>query len=281
MKRETGTPENAENNQNEQIETTLAEIKEKLLVMSGKGGVGKSTVAVNLAVCLADEGFSVGLMDIDLHGPNTLKMLGLEGAPIRTDGKKLVPLYYNENLKVVSISSMLESPDSPVIWRGPLKIGAIKQFIADVAWGSLDYLVIDSPPGTGDEPLTIAQVISGSKAVIITTPQAVSIMDVRKSINFCKKVSMPVLGLIENMSGLKCPHCGENIDLFGSGGGVTASKDMGVRFLGAIPLDPEITVSGDSGNPYILSHSNTEIAGSFRHIVSSLTENQVFQGGEK
>lgn len=229
MKKETGTPEDTRNHQDEQIKVTLSGIKEKLLVMSGRGGVGKSTVAVNLAVSLADEGFSVGLMDIDLHGSNTLKMLGLEGIPIRMDGEKLAPLHYNDKLTVVSISSMLESPNSPVIWRGPLKIGAIKQFIADVAWEKLDYLVIDSPPGTGDEPLTIAQVIPGSAAVIVTTSQAVSIMDVKKSINFCRQVSMPILGLIENMSGLMCPHCGNRVDLFGSGGGVAAAKEMGIH----------------------------------------------------
>lgn len=266
--------------QNVRLEEVLSGIKEKYIVMSGKGGVGKSTIAVNLAVFLSNRNFKVGLMDIDLHGPNTLQMLGLEGMQIGSDGNALIPLEYNENLKVISISSMLQSSDTPVIWRGPMKIGAIKQFIADVAWGELDYLIIDSPPGTGDEPLTVAQDFPGSKSIIVTTPQAVSILDVRKSITFCKHVSMPILGLIENMSGFICPYCGKCTELFGSGRGKEAAADMDVRYLGAIPLDPGISDAGDSGNPYIVSQPKSDIAESFRQIVDSLLEENNIQGGK-
>ena len=274
MEKEPNSINHDQKSQDEHIKNVLSGIKEKFLVMSGKGGVGKSTIAVNLAVYLASKGLEVGLMDIDIHGPDTLKMLGLDRTTVNTDGKRLIPVSYNENLRVISISSLLQSPDTAVIWRGPIKIGVIKQFIGDVAWGKLDYLIIDSPPGTGDEPLTIAQIIPGSKSIIVTTPQAVSILDIRKSITFCRQVSMPILGLIENMSGLKCPHCGQSIDLFGSGGGEKAAKDMNVRFLGSLPLEPKIADSGDEGNPYIISHSHTDIAESFRHIVNKLIEEE-------
>ncbi len=262
--------EQAMREQDQRIKEVLAGIKSKYLIMSGKGGVGKSTVAVNMAVALAKRGYSVGLMDVDLHGPNTLKMLGLEGTRMITDGSFLIPLDYNENLQIVSMASLLESSDSAVIWRGPLKIGAIKQFISDVAWGDRDYLIIDSPPGTGDEPLTVAQVITGAKGIIVTTPQEVSILDIRKSITFCRQVSMPVLGIIENMSGLICPHCGGKIDIFKSGGGRRAAEDMGVPFLGELPLDPEIVEAGDAGKPYILHHPESISAKSFNAVLDKL-----------
>jgi len=214
--------------------------------------VGKSTIAVNLAVALADRGYSVGLMDVDLHGPSTIKMLGLEGEPVETSGQHLMPIPYGEKLKVVSMAALLEDPDTAVIWRGPLKIGAIKQFISDVLWGELDYLFIDSPPGTGDEPLTVAQVVPKARGIIVTTPQEISLLDIRKSVTFCRQVKMPVVGILENMSGLICPHCGERIDLFSSGGGERTALEMGVPFLGKIPIRPEIVVSTDQGQPYIL-----------------------------
>ncbi len=262
--------ERAMREQDRRIKEVLEGIKSIYLVMSGKGGVGKSTVAVNLAVDLARRGHSVGLMDVDLHGPNTLKMLGLEGERMSSDGSYLIPLLYDDNLRVVSMSSLLESSDSAVIWRGPLKIGAIKQFISDVAWGERDYLIIDSPPGTGDEPLTVAQVITGARGIIITTPQELSILDIRKSITFCRQVSMPVIGIIENMSGLICPHCGRKIDLFKAGGGRKAAEDMGVPFIGELPLDPEIVEAGDAGEPYILHHPESMSAKSFKTIVDKL-----------
>jgi ATP-binding protein involved in chromosome partitioning len=244
--------------QDKRISEQLSRIKHTFLVMSGKGGVGKSTVAVNLAVALADRGYSVGLMDVDLHGPSTVKMLGLEGQPVKTTGRHLLPIPYGENLKVVSMASLLENRDTAVIWRGPLKIGAIKQFISDVLWGELDYLFIDSPPGTGDEPLTVAQVVPGARGIIVTTPQEISLLDIRKSITFCRQVNMPVVGILENMSGMICPHCGDRIDLFSTGGGERTAREMGVPFLGRIPIRPEIVASTDQGEPYVLRHEKAK-----------------------
>lgn len=238
--------------QDRRITEQLSQVKNTFLVMSGKGGVGKSTIAVNLAAALADRGYSVGLMDVDLHGPSTIKMLGLEGEPVKTSGEHLLPIPYGEKLKVVSMAALLEDRDMAVIWRGPLKIGAIKQFISDVLWGELDYLIIDSPPGTGDEPLTVAQVVPKARGIIVTTPQEISLLDIRKSITFCRQVNMPVVGILENMSGLICPHCGEGIDLFSSGGGERTALEMGVPFLGRIPIRPEIVASTDRGEPYVL-----------------------------
>jgi ATP-binding protein involved in chromosome partitioning len=235
--------------QDKRIAEQLSQIKHTFLVMSGKGGVGKSTIAVNLAVALADRGYSVGLMDVDLHGPSTVKMLGLEGEQVKMAGQHLMPIPYSEKLKVMSMASLLEDRDMAVIWRGPLKIGAIKQFISDVLWGELDYLFIDSPPGTGDEPLTVAQVVPKARGIIVTTPQEISLLDIRKSITFCRQVNMPVVGILENMSGLICPHCGEGIDLFSSGGGERTALEMGVPFLGKIPIRPEIVASTDQGEP--------------------------------
>lgn len=256
--------------QDEKIQEFLSGIKTKLLVMSGKGGVGKSTVAVNLAVTLAEMGHSVGLMDVDFHGPNTLKMLGLEGEKMVTDGQKLVPLKYTDGLQVVSISSLLEDSDTAVIWRGPLKIGVIKQFITDVEWEPCDILVIDSPPGTGDEPLTVAQTIRDAKGVIVTTPQEVSILDVRKSITFCRQVDMHIAGIVENMSGFTCPHCGEKIDIYSSGGGEKAARELNVPFLGSLPFDPGIVIAGDEGKPVPLQDPEGVSGRAFKKIVEAI-----------
>lgn len=256
--------------QDKKIQEFLSGIQTKLLVMSGKGGVGKSTVAVNLAVTLAELGHSVGLMDVDFHGPNTLKMLGLEGEKMVTDGEKLVPLKYNDNLQVVSISSLLEDSDTAVIWRGPLKIGVIKQFITDVEWEPFDVMVIDSPPGTGDEPLTVAQIIKDTRGVIVTTPQEVSILDVRKSITFCRQVNMHIAGIIENMSGLTCPHCGKKIDLYTSGGGEKAARELNVPFLGSLPFDPAIVLAGDTGTPVPLQDPDGVSGKAFKGIVEKI-----------
>jgi Mrp family chromosome partitioning ATPase len=260
--------------QDKRIAEQLSQIKHTFLVMSGKGGVGKSTIAVNLAVALADRGYSVGLMDVDLHGPSTVKMLGLEGEPVNMAEQHLMPIPYSEKLKVVSMAALLEDRDMAVIWRGPLKIGAIKQFISDVLWGELDYLFIDSPPGTGDEPLTVAQVVPTARGIIITTPQEISLLDIRKSVTFCRQVKMPVVGILENMSGLSCPHCGERIDLFSSGGGERAALEMGVPFLGKIPIRPEIVASTDQGQPYVLRDGKAEE--DFKSILNIL-----IQGGTK
>lgn len=256
--------------QDEKIQEFLSNIKTKLLVMSGKGGVGKSTVAVNLAVTLAEMGHSVGLMDVDFHGPNTLKMLGLEGQKMVTDDQKLVPLKYSDNLQVVSISSLLDDSDTAVIWRGPLKIGVVKQFITDVRWEPIDFLVIDSPPGTGDEPLTIAQTIKDAGGVIVTTPQEVSILDVRKSITFCRQVNMHIAGIVENMSGFTCPHCGQKIDIYKSGGGEKAARDLNIPFLGALPFDPAIVSAGDDGRPVPLQNPEGISGQAFKKIVEAI-----------
>jgi Mrp family chromosome partitioning ATPase len=258
--------------QDKRIKERLSKIRNIFLVMSGKGGVGKSTVAVNLAVSLAEMGNQVGLLDIDLHGPNALKMLGLEGRRIETDGTYMKPVSYSGNLKAVSIASLLEDSGTAVIWRGPLKIGVIKQFVADVNWGELDYLVIDSPPGTGDEPLTVAQSIPGAKGIIVTTPQEVSLMDARKSVDFCRQVKMPILGIIENMSGFICPHCGERVDIFSRGGGGHMAEELSLNLLGEIPIQKDIVTAGDSGKPFVLFDQAAEAKKAFASIVNSLVE---------
>lgn len=240
----------------------------KLLVLSGKGGVGKSTVAANAAVLLALKGYKVGVMDVDLHGPSLPKILGLQGQRLRTSDGRILPAQIGDNLKVVSIGLLLEDEDDPVIWRGPMKMGAIKQFIEEVDWGHLDCLVVDCPPGTGDEPLSVIQLIGGQQhAIIVSTPQDVALADVRKSVSFCKRLDLPILGVIENMSGFVCPHCGNVADVFGSGGAERMATEMNVPFLGKIPLDPEIVKSGDAGHPYVYHYSKTETAKLFEEAM--------------
>lgn len=235
----------------EQIQCKLVQIKHKLIVMSGKGGVGKSSVATYLSLALAQKGFQVGLLDIDLHGPSIPKMLGLKGILNITPDQQIIPHEYRPNLKVVSVESMLEDTDSAVIWRGPLKHGVIQQFLADCKWDALDFLVIDCPPGTGDEPLSISRLIPDAKAIIVTTPQEVALADVRKSINFCRKVNLEMAGLIENMSGLFCPHCQGFVPIFRTGGGQKTAEQMRIPFLGALPFDPAVVEGGDAGKPVL------------------------------
>ena len=254
------------------MRNSLSNIRHKLLVMSGKGGVGKSTVAANLAVALAERGFKIGLLDVDLHGPSIPGLLGLVGLPPNGDGERIDPLEYSDHLKVVSMGTFLPNRDDAVIWRGPLKIGAIRQFLGDVNWGDLDFLIIDSPPGTGDEPLTIAQDVPGVQAVIVTTPQEVSVADVRKSITFCHKVEMPVIGVIENMSGYVCPKCGNLEDLFGSGGGERMAKAMNVAFLGKIPLDRQVVESGERGRPIMHDSADSPAVTAYRNVVARILE---------
>jgi Mrp family chromosome partitioning ATPase/predicted Fe-Mo cluster-binding NifX family protein len=255
--------------EDQRLQEHLKQIKNKLLVMSGKGGVGKSSVATYLALGLAKRGHRVGLMDVDLHGPSIPRMLGISGmCPADEQTKKLLPNLYNNNLEVISIECLMQDRDDAIIWRGPVKHGVIRQFISEVAWGELDYLVIDSPPGTGDEPLSIAQTISDAQAVIVTTPQEVALADVRKSINFCRKVSMPILGLVENMSGLVCPHCQKEIALFSKGGGAVTSKKMDVHFLGALPFEPRVVEGGDTGSPLVEASEN----GPFSQALGTLVE---------
>ncbi|NLH48993.1 MAG: P-loop NTPase [Myxococcales bacterium] len=254
------------------MQESLAKIRHKLLVMSGKGGVGKSTVAANIAVALANRGLKTGLLDVDLHGPSIPQMLGLTGFPVESDGDKVMPLSYNEHLSVLSMGSFLPNQDEAVIWRGPLKIGAIRQFLGDANWGELDFLVVDSPPGTGDEPLTVAQDMPGVRAIVVTTPQEVSLADVRKSINFCLKVGMPIVGVIENMSGYVCSKCGNTEDLFGSGGGEKMARAMQVPFLGKIPIDRKIVESGEKGRPLMEDGQESPAAVAYGKIVEEIVE---------
>jgi len=259
--------------QDQEIKEKLKEFKNKILVMSGKGGVGKSTVAAYLAVGLAKKGFQVGLMDVDLHGPSIPRLLGLKGEIVSSPGlKKGIPLSYLPNMQVMSIEALLGDKDTATIWRGPLKIGVIKQFINDIAWSSSDYLIIDCPPGTGDEPLTIAQTIPDTKALIVTTPQEISLSDVRKSINFCHQVNMNIIGLIENMSGLTCPYCGKTIDLFKTDGGMITAKKAGLTLLGSLPLEPEIVIEGDIGSVAWMDKEDMPYTKSFSKIVDMVAD---------
>ena len=249
----------------------LGKIKHKILVMSGKGGVGKSTVATNVAFALSEKGFKVGLMDIDIHGPNIPKMLGIEWGQVGGKEGNLQPVYYSPNLKVMSIGFFLREESDAVIWRGPLKMNLIKQFIRDVDWGKLDYLIADSPPGTGDEPLSVCQLIEKADgALIVTTPQEVALTDIRKAVTFCRKVNMPILGIIENMSGFVCPHCGKRTDLFKRGGGKRIAEEMGVPFLGSIPIDPSVVEACDEGIPSMVKNPNSEVSKAFKEIVDKI-----------
>jgi Mrp family chromosome partitioning ATPase len=265
-----GDPKAAQAQKDAAVKDALAKIKHKFLVMSGKGGVGKTSVSVNLAMALANRGFKVGILDVDIHGPDVPRMLGLKGMLDLNSNQKLIPLQYSANLSAVSIEALTASKDDAIIWRGPLKHSVIRQFIGDVAWGELDYLVIDSPPGTGDEPLSIAQSIPDAQALVVTTPQEVSLADVRKSINFCKTVKMPIFGLIENMSGFACPHCGCEIDLFGSGGGERTCRQIGLRFLGRIPFDPHMVSCGDEGTCFQDRYAETPVAQAFAQLARAI-----------
>ncbi len=226
----------------------LDHIKNKFVILSGKGGVGKSTVAANLAIALAQKGKKVGLLDVDVHGPSIPRIMGLKGQKAKLKPPWLIPVKWNDNLKVISLGFLLPDDNEAVIWRGPVKGSLIKQFIEEVAWGNLDYLVVDCPPGTGDEPLSVLQILGDdAKAIIVTTPQAVSIDDVRRSITFCNKVGNSIVGIIENMSGFVCPKCSEVVDIFGSGTGEKLARETGISYLGAIPLSKDIAQAGDVG----------------------------------
>jgi len=261
----------------EAVNARLEKIRHILLILSGKGGVGKSTVAANLALALAEKGKKVGLLDIDIHGPSLPGILGLEGRRLQGTETQLDPVEYAPNLKVISIGFLLPEDDNAVIWRGPLKHQVIRQFVSDVNWGDLDYLIVDSPPGTGDEPLSIAQLLHISRkgdpksgAVIVTTPQKVSVTDVRKCVTFCRQVTLPIMGIVENMSGFVCPKCGERVDLFKTGGGEVMAGEMNVPFLGRIPIDPRVVEACDSGEAYVTSHAGSPAAEAFQKIAQSL-----------
>jgi Mrp family chromosome partitioning ATPase len=252
------------------VKETLGHIRRKFIVMSGKGGVGKTSTAVNLAMALASKGANVGLIDVDLHGPDVPRMLGFNGILDLDAENKLIPMRYGERLSAVSVESLMEGKDDAIIWRGPVKHSMIQQFIGQVAWGNLDVLLIDAPPGTGDEPLTVAQSIKEAKAIIVTTPQEVSLSDVRKSINFCKTVKMEIFGLIENMSGFTCPHCQTILDLFGTGGGEKTATAMNVAFLGRIPFDAQMVECGDAGISYQQRHPESAVSMAYAQIADKM-----------
>jgi ATP-binding protein involved in chromosome partitioning len=252
------------------ITASLNKIKNTILVMSGKGGVGKSSVSVNLALALAKKDLKVGLMDIDIHGPDIPRMLGKKDMLNTNNSQKLIPLEYSKNLKFISMESLMPNKDEAIIWRGPMKHSVIKQFIGDVEWGNLDYLIIDAPPGTGDEPLSIAQTIKHAKAIIVTTPQEISLADVRKSINFCKTIHLEIAGVIENMSDSACPHCGKEIKIFGAGGGEKMAQSSSIRFLGRIPFDSNLVTCGDTGTSYIENYPDSPVSQAFYGITDSI-----------
>jgi ATP-binding protein involved in chromosome partitioning len=253
------------------LDQNICGIRHKILVMSGKGGVGKSSVAANIAVGLSLKGKGVGLMDIDIHGPSIPKMVGLEGAPLKQSEEGLMPIEYSDNLKVMSIGFLIRDKKDAVIWRAPLKHSLIRQFLTDVRWGDLDYLIVDCPPGTGDELISIAQLLEGADgAVIVTTPQDVSLNDVRKSISFCRHVNLPIIGVVENMSGFVCPHCGTSVDIFKTGGGEKMASEMGVPFLGRIPIEPKIVEYSDSGKSFLQNCAGTKAAMAFESVIEPL-----------
>jgi len=254
--------------ESEAIGESLKGIKHTVFVLSGKGGVGKSTVAVNTACGLARKGFRVGLLDIDIHGPSVPKLLNIQNERFEFAGNEINPIRMEDGLKVVSVGFLLDDADKAVIWRGPRKFGLIKQFLKDVRWGDLDYLIVDSPPGTGDEPLAVCQLIRDPDgALIVTTPQELAVIDVRKAVTFCRSLDIEVLGVVENMSTFVCPSCGERVDIFKSGGGRVMAETMGVPFCVSIPMDPTVVVSGDDGTPYVDGRASSEASRAFDALI--------------
>ncbi len=254
----------------QKLENALNKIQHKIAVMSGKGGTGKTTVAVNIAQTLADKGYKVGILDADITGPNVPLMMGLENAQLMVQDKMIIPAEVG-NIKVASMEFFLEDKSRAIIWRGPLKIKGLKQLIGDVLWGELDFLIVDLPPGSSDEPLSIVQTIKDLEGmVIVTTPQAVSLLDITKSINFAEVTKVPVLGIVENMSGFKCSHCGEITYIFAKDGGKNVAEKMGIPFLGAVPLIPKICESGDKGTPAVSVDETTKQV--FDGIVNKMLE---------
>ncbi len=257
--------------QRDKIKERMSKIKNKIVVMSGKGGVGKSTVAVNLALSFNLKGYKVGLLDADITGYSVPKLLNLSSEKLYNTDEGILPAETTMGIKVASAGFLTESEETPIIWRGPLKASLIKEFLSSIIWGDLDYLIIDLPPGTGDEPLSIAQDIPDiSGAVIVTIPSDLSQRVVRRAVNFARLLNMPIIGIIENMSGFVCPHCGARVDIFNSGGGEKIAKDLNVPLLGKIPLDPRVSEIGDNGIPFILAHKDSEVSKSFMEIVEKI-----------
>lgn len=257
--------------QQDELEVRMQLIRHKFLVLSGKGGVGKSTVAVNLATALASAGRRVGLLDVDLHGPSIPGLLGLDYKPQPGRAGGIAPAPVSENLWAMSIQFFLPEEDDAVIWRGPRKYSAIREMLAGVDWGHLDCLVVDAPPGTGDEALALVELLgAGAGAVIVSTPQRVAVSDVRKALGFCKTLKLPVLGVIENMSGFVCPHCGETTDVFLRGGAETMAEEAGVPFLGRIPMDPAVVQAGEQGVPHVQAYAGSPTADAFTAAVEPL-----------
>lgn len=281
----------------DQVRQRVSGIKHRILVLSGKGGVGKSSVAANMAIALASRGRKVGLLDVDIHGPSIPRILGIDGFPAELaqpqasqaggqagpsrNSALLQPVPAMKNLCVMSMGFLLEDRNAAVIWRGPMKYNVIKQFIKDVDWGELDYLVVDSPPGTGDEPLSVAQLLgTPSRAVVVTTPQELSLSDVRRCVTFCRQVQVPVLGVVENMSGFVCPYCGKQTDIFKTGGGRKLAEEMTIPFLGQIPIDPCLVDAADEGTSYFERFRDTKTARAFEKIVAAIVSATEEPAGE-
>ncbi len=252
------------------LKASMEKVKHKIMVMSGKGGVGKTTVAANLAFALGMRGLDVGLMDADIHGPDIPKILGIEDKRPEASEGKISPILVTPRLKAMSIGFLLPDRDSAIIWRGPMKMNAIRQFLSDVDWGELDYMIVDLPPGTGDEPLSVAQLIKNvDGAIIVTTPQDLALLDSRKAVNFSGVLKVPVIGIIENMSGFKCPYCGKEINIFKYGGGERSARELGVPFLGRVPLDPKMVEAADNGTPFVLQ-KESKVREAFEQIVENV-----------
>ena len=272
--------EEKEAHEQQTIDKNMEQVRHKFMVLSGKGGVGKSSVSVNLAATLVAMGNDVGIIDADIHGPNIPKMLGVDLERPGGSENGMLPVLTPDNLRVMSIGFFLRQEDDAIIWRGPLKHGLLKQFFGEVYWGELDYLVMDLPPGTGDEALSISHLLKNvGGAIIVTTPQDVALLDARKSINFCKELKIPRIGVVENMSGMTCPHCQKEIDLFKVGGGERIARDMKVPFLGRIPLDPEMVNCTDDGRPFVNLYPESTVTTAFKSIAEKWI--QMLEGGPK
>ncbi|MBN2417689.1 Mrp/NBP35 family ATP-binding protein [bacterium] len=262
-------PMDQKQQQDQRIENNLKQITHRIVVFSGKGGVGKTTVAVNLAYSLLKQNNRTGLLDADITGPNVPIMTGLEGFPETDPEAKTITPQEKDGLQIISMAPMMPK-DQPVIWRGPLRSSAITQFLSDVLWGELDFLLADLPPGTGDEVLTTAQRMMPQMAIVVTTPQEVSLLDCRRAVNMARKLNIEKIGVIENMSGLVCPHCGKEIDFFGNGGGKKMAGEMGVAFLGSVPMEIATRNAGDNGRPIVLSNPESSTGKAFAGIAANV-----------